>query len=304
MKFPSEPPTAAPFLWGNRDIKIKIFERDQKIRSRLKISIEIKFFWSLGPLGLAPVRTFLFATVHENLLGALKRGVVLIRGSLGFVFFFSVHAWCCAAKKGRKLRCTYWPTCARSKFFLGLASSHDLVETMVFVVFLTPKKKTEAAVYKVNAFISATDPPLFLGAYACRDPGEGQFWVGFRRLLVGFRSFLTKNDQKLTENRPKVDPLQGVRSECAVYEGWRSVAEIKVSSIKVVVYEKNHTPPHALEGCCQGVSRRWFALRVCDLLPQWKCTRGYFFGGMTFWRKDYYLLDTCFVLGKTWPPTG
>ena len=38
------------FLWGNRDIEIKNFERDQKVRSRLKISIEIKFFWSLGPL--------------------------------------------------------------------------------------------------------------------------------------------------------------------------------------------------------------------------------------------------------------
>ena len=52
MKFSSEPPTAALFLWGNRDIEIKIFERDQKFRSGLKISIEIKFFWSLGPLGL------------------------------------------------------------------------------------------------------------------------------------------------------------------------------------------------------------------------------------------------------------
>ena len=36
---------------GNRDIEIKSFERDQKFRSRLKISIEIKFVSSLGPLG-------------------------------------------------------------------------------------------------------------------------------------------------------------------------------------------------------------------------------------------------------------
>ena len=28
-------------------------------------------------------------------------------------------------------------------------------------------------------FISATDPPLFLGVDACRDPGEGRFRVGF-----------------------------------------------------------------------------------------------------------------------------
>ena len=27
----------------------------------------------------------------------------------------------------------------------------------------------------VNTFISATDPPLFLGVDACRDPGEDQF---------------------------------------------------------------------------------------------------------------------------------
>ena len=27
----------------------------------------------------------------------------------------------------------------------------------------------------INTFISATDPPLFLGVDACRDPGEGQF---------------------------------------------------------------------------------------------------------------------------------
>ena len=32
------------FLWGNRDVEIEIFERDQKFRSRLKISSEIKFF--------------------------------------------------------------------------------------------------------------------------------------------------------------------------------------------------------------------------------------------------------------------
>ena len=45
MKFSSEPPTAALFfVGGNRDVEIEIFERDQKFRSRLKISIEIDFF--------------------------------------------------------------------------------------------------------------------------------------------------------------------------------------------------------------------------------------------------------------------
>ena len=44
MKFSSAPPTAALFFVRNRDIKIKMFERDQKFRSRLTISIEIKFF--------------------------------------------------------------------------------------------------------------------------------------------------------------------------------------------------------------------------------------------------------------------
>ena len=84
-----------------------------------------------------------------------------------------------------------------------------------------------------DTFISATHPPLsplFLGVDACPDTGEGQFWVGFRSDFGRFQSFLTKSDQKLTKNRPKVDPVPGVRSECAVYEGWRSVAEIKVSA--------------------------------------------------------------------------
>ena len=41
---------------GNRDVKIEIFERDQKFWSRLKFLIGIKFFWSLGPLGLPSAR--------------------------------------------------------------------------------------------------------------------------------------------------------------------------------------------------------------------------------------------------------
>ena len=32
-----------------------------------------------------------------------------------------------------------------------------------------------AELISVNTFISATDPPLFLGVDTCRDPGEGRF---------------------------------------------------------------------------------------------------------------------------------
>ena len=50
--FRASHPPRPYFLWGNRDVEIEIFElKDQTFRSRLKISIEIKFFWSLGPLG-------------------------------------------------------------------------------------------------------------------------------------------------------------------------------------------------------------------------------------------------------------
>ena len=48
----SHPPRPYFLLWGNRDVEIKIFERDQTFRSRLKISIEIKFFVIVGPSGI------------------------------------------------------------------------------------------------------------------------------------------------------------------------------------------------------------------------------------------------------------
>ena len=47
---------------------------------------------------------------------------------------------------------------------------------------LTKKRCT----FGVNAFISATGPPLFLGVDACRDAGEGQFRVGFRSVFGRF----------------------------------------------------------------------------------------------------------------------
>ena len=52
MKLSSEPPTAALFFCGDIEtFEIEIFERDQKFRSRSKISIEIKFFLIVGPSG-------------------------------------------------------------------------------------------------------------------------------------------------------------------------------------------------------------------------------------------------------------
>ena len=41
MKFWASHPPRPYFLWGNRDVEIEIFERDQKFRSRSKISIGI-----------------------------------------------------------------------------------------------------------------------------------------------------------------------------------------------------------------------------------------------------------------------
>ena len=51
LNFSSEPPTAALFLVGEIETsRLKNFDRDSKIRSRLKISSEIDFFdrWRLG----------------------------------------------------------------------------------------------------------------------------------------------------------------------------------------------------------------------------------------------------------------
>ena len=42
---------------------------------------------------------------------------------------------------------------------------------------------------KSTLFISATDPPLFLGLDTCRDPGEVGFESVFGRSLVGFSHF-------------------------------------------------------------------------------------------------------------------
>ena len=67
----------------------------------------------------------------------------------------------------------------------------------------------------LNTFISATDPPLFLGVDACRDPGEGQFWIGFRsvfgRVLVGFGHFWPN----LSKNWPRIDPKSTL---CKVFD--------------------------------------------------------------------------------------
>ena len=49
-----------------------------------------------------------------------------------------------------------------------------LPKPMIFLKCLV-KVSPELSKLSVNTFISATDPPLFLGVDTCRDPGEGQF---------------------------------------------------------------------------------------------------------------------------------
>ena len=80
---------------------------------------------------------------------------------------------------------------------------------------LTVKRK---APYFQHFYFSHRPSPLLRGRHLSGS------WRGsdLSRFSVGFRSvsdILTETDQNLTKNRPKVDPLQGVRSEYAVYEG-------------------------------------------------------------------------------------
>ena len=63
--FRASHPPRPYFLWGNRDVEIEIFERDQKFRSRSNFSIGIKFFWSLGPLGFSGPPTGLTSTIFN-----------------------------------------------------------------------------------------------------------------------------------------------------------------------------------------------------------------------------------------------
>ena len=48
QNFRASHPPRPYFCGGNRDVEIENFERDLKIRSKLKISSEIEFFWSLS----------------------------------------------------------------------------------------------------------------------------------------------------------------------------------------------------------------------------------------------------------------
>ena len=123
MKFSIEPPTAALFLWGNRDIEIKIFERDQKFRSRLKISIEIKFFWSLGPLGIlaafSPVRRGLFPVVRDFLC-IIPTEQVLYYRNLGLYYGLAsgtlpLYSGPCLGVKGGCVSCDFSPPPNRRK---------------------------------------------------------------------------------------------------------------------------------------------------------------------------------------------
>ena len=59
--------------------------------------------------------------------------------------------------------------------------------------------------HEIDVFISATDPPLFLGVDACRDPGGSvlsRFSVSFWSVLATFGRNWPKIDQESTKSRP------------------------------------------------------------------------------------------------------
>ena len=62
-------------------------------------------------------------------------------------------------------------------------------------------------------FYFSHDPPLFLRADACWDPGEGQFWVVFRSLLI--------ISPKLTNNWRRID----LKSRRRLHAHWESLKE-------------------------------------------------------------------------------
>ena len=97
--------------------------------------------------------------------------------------------------------------------------NHFLDNTKTSLNFLC---STGAKIWYQHFYFSHRPSPLLRGR---RLSGS---WRGssLSRFLVGFSHFWAE----LTKNRPKVDLLQGVRSECVVYAGWRSVAEIQVSN--------------------------------------------------------------------------
>ena len=67
--FRASHPPRPYFLWGNRDVEIEILDRDQKFRSRSKILIAIKFFWSLGPLGMIIIVILFCAFLRGRAIG-------------------------------------------------------------------------------------------------------------------------------------------------------------------------------------------------------------------------------------------
>ena len=82
----------------------------------------------------------------------------------------------------------------------------------------------QTSAFKIWAFSVTLGPspwacPLFSGVDAPSGSWRGSILVSFRLVLgccYHFNSFLTETDRNLINNRPKADPLQGVRSGCAI----------------------------------------------------------------------------------------
>ena len=87
----------------------------------------------------------------------------------------------------------------------------------------------------IDTFISATDCHPSYTAHSDRTPCTGST---LGQLLVDFWSDLVKNDQnrpkpdqKPTENRLKIDPVQDLDRRLPLRRGGESVAEIKVLAV-------------------------------------------------------------------------
>ena len=100
------------------------------------------------------------------------------------------------------------------------------------IIALPALQKTFVDFFFQHFYFSHRPSPLLRGR---RLSGSWEVSV-LSRFSVGFWSVLLIFDRNLTKNWPKVDPLQGVRSECAVYEGWRSVAVLKPTGSWEEVY--------------------------------------------------------------------
>ena len=66
-KFQARHPPHPHFLWGILEVRIEIFKPDWNFQARLKISTEIEFFQSLGPLGWGFFRHLFWHSAWEDL---------------------------------------------------------------------------------------------------------------------------------------------------------------------------------------------------------------------------------------------